>query len=331
MAQIAGAKVLVTGAHGFVAGHLIEWLTEAGADVVGIDLWVLRQSYLGMSSAIRRTDLVECDIANMQQVQEVFDEHRPEVVMHLAAQADVTRALANPLGTFEANVRGTYILLECARRLWEEESDRPHAMVVASSDKAYGTHEHLPYREDDELLGLYPYDVSKACADMITRGYHRAYGMATGVVRCANIYGPGDLNFNRIIPGTFRSLLNGERPVIRSDGSPLRDYMYAGDAVDGYMRVMQALLEGEQMGEAFNFGTGEPVSVLQIFREMVEVAGRPDLEPDVQGEASKELKDQFISAARARRLLGWQPQVPRHEGLRRTFRWYDDKLAELEG
>lgn len=330
MAEIAGTKILVTGAHGFVAGHLIERLTEAGADVIGIDLWALRQSYLGMSSAIRRTDLVECDIANMQQVQALFEEHRPEVVMHLAAQADVTRALANPLGTFEANVRGTYILLECARRLWENE-DGPHAIVVASSDKAYGSHEHLPYREDDELLGLYPYDVSKACADMIARGYHAAYGMPTGVVRCANIYGPGDLNFNRIIPGTFRSLLKGERPIIRSDGSPLRDYMYVGDAVDGYVRVMNALLDGDRMGEAFNFGSGEPVSVLQIFTEMAEVAGRSDLEPEVQGEAPKELRDQFISAAKARRLLGWQAEVPRQEGLRRTFHWYDDKLKELEG
>jgi CDP-glucose 4,6-dehydratase len=204
-------------------------------------------------------------------------------------------------------------------------------MVVASSDKAYGPHQHLPYREDDELLGLYPYDVSKACADMIARGYHEAYEMPSGVVRCANIYGPGDLNFNRIIPGTFRSLLKGERPIIRSDGTPMRDYMYVGDAVDGYVRVMNALLDGRHAGEAFNFGTGEPVSVLQIFREMVEVAGRPDLEPEVQGEAPKELSDQFISAAKARRLLGWQTLVPRHEGLRRTFRWYDDKLAELEG
>lgn len=330
MSDIAGMKVLVTGAHGFVAGHLIERLTEAGADVVGLDLWVLRQSYLDMSSAIRRTDLVECDIANLEHVQALLREHRPQVVMHLAAQADVTRALANPLGTFEANVRGTYILLECTRRLWEDDG-APHAMVVASSDKAYGTHQHLPYREDDELLGLYPYDVSKACADMIARGYHKAYGMSAGVVRCANIYGPGDLNFSRIIPGTFRSLLNGERPIIRSDGTPMRDYMYVGDAVDGYMRVMHALLDGEHAGEAFNFGTGEPVSVLQIFREMVEVAGRPDLEPEVQGEASKELRDQFISAAKARRLLGWQTQVPRHEGLRRTFRWYHDKLPELEG
>lgn len=330
MADIAGKRILVTGAHGFVAGHLIERLADAGATVVGIDLWVLRQSYLSMSQAMRKTDLIACDIANLQQVQELFEQHRPDVVLHLAAQADVTRALANPLGTFEANVRGTYILLECARRLWERE-EGPHAMVVASSDKAYGTHAHLPYREDDELLGLFPYDVSKACADMIARGYHRAFGMPVGVIRCANIYGPGDLNFNRIIPGTFRSLLRGERPVIRSDGKPLRDYMYVGDAVDAYVRVMHALLDGNHAGEAFNFGTGEPVSVLQVFREMAQVAGRPDLEPEVLGEASKELQDQFISAAKARRLLGWQPLVPRHEGLRRTFRWYNDKLPELEG
>ncbi len=329
MAELAGRKVLVTGAHGFVARHLMERLAEAGADVVGVDLWLIRQSYLSMSPAIRRTDLIEGDISNLEEMQELFDEHRPQIVVHLAAQADVPRALSNPLGTFEANIRGTYVLLECARRLWDD--GEPHAMVVASSDKAYGRHEHLPYREDDELLGLYPYDVSKACADMIARGYHVAFGMPTGVVRCANIYGPGDLNFNRIVPGTFRSLLRGERPVIRSDGRPLRDYMYIDDAVDGYVRVMNALLDGEHTGEAFNFGTGEPVSVLDIFNEIVDIAGRPDLAPEVQGEASKELRDQFISAAKARRLLGWEPHVSREEGLRRTFSWYRDNLANIAG
>lgn len=329
MAEVAGTKVIVTGAHGFVAGHLIERLIELGATVVGVDLWALRQSYLSMSEAMRGTDLVEADIANLEQMQQLFDDHQPDVVMHLAAQADVTRALANPLGTFEANVRGTYILLECARRCWED-SDRPHAMVVASSDKAYGTRRFLPYREDDELAGMYPYDVSKACADMIARGYYEAWAMPTVVVRCANIYGPGDLNFNRIVPGTFRSLLHGERPIIRSDGTPMRDYMYVTDAVEGYVRVMAAALNGEHLGEAFNFGTEEPVSVLQVFEEMVEVAGRPDLSPEIQGEAPKELSDQYISAHKARRLLGWEPSLSRIEGLTRTFEWYRDNLAEIE-
>lgn len=330
MAHVAGRKVLVTGAHGFVAGHVIERLTEAGAEVIGVDLWMIRQSYLSMSEAIRRTDLLEGDISNFEEMQALFEQHRPEIVIHLAAQADVTRALSNPLGTFEANVRGTYILLECARRIWEDD-DEPHAMIVASSDKAYGHHEYLPYREDDALLGLFPYDASKACADIIARGYHAAWGMPTGVVRCAEIYGPGDLNFNRMVPGTFRSLLRNERPVIRSDGSPLRDYVYIDDAVDGYVRVMNAVLEGRHMGEAFNIGTGEPVSVLEIYREMARIAGREDLEPEVLGEVCCELRDQFVSADRARRKLGWEPLVSREEGLRRTFRWYRDNLAEIEG
>lgn len=330
MAEIAGLKVLVTGAHGFVAGHLIERLSEAGANVVGVDLWVLRESYLSMSGAMRSVDMVEGDIANLEEMQRLFDDRAPDVVMHLAAQADVQRALANPLGTFEANVRGTYILLECARRLWNGDG-RPHAMVVASSDKAYGEHHHLPYREDDELRGLYPYDVSKACADMIARGYHTAWEMPAATIRCANIYGPGDLNFSRIIPGTFRALLRSERPIIRSDGTPLRDYMYIDDAVDGYVRVMNALLDGRVGGEAFNFGTGDPVSVLGIFEEMVRTAERPDLSPEVLGEASKELPDQFISAAKARSMLGWEARVPRDEGLRRTFRWYRDNMAKIEG
>jgi CDP-glucose 4,6-dehydratase len=239
------------------------------------------------------------------------------------------RALKDPLGTFEANVRGTYVLLECARRAWEQ-ADGPRAMVVASSDKAYGQHQHLPYREDDELLGQYPYDVSKACADMMARGYHVAFGLPVAVTRCANIYGPGDLNFARIIPGTFRSLLRGEKPIIRSDGKPLRDYMYISDAVEGYVCLAEALLRGEAAGEAYNFGTGEPVSVLEIFNEMVEVARRPDLEPEVLGEASKELRDQFLSPARAHRELGWRAQVLRRDGLARTYEWYAANLAAVD-
>lgn len=329
MADIAGMKILVTGAHGFVAGHLIERLTEAGADVVGVDLWLDRQSYLSMSGALRRMEMREGNVADLEQMSELFAELRPQVVLHLAAQADVTRALSNPLGTFEANVRGTYIVLDCCRRQGEG-GDPVQAIVVASSDKAYGQSAHLPYREDDELRGLFPYDVSKACADMIARGYHAAFGLPVAVTRCANIYGPGDLNFNRIIPGTMRSLLRGERPVIRSDGQPLRDYMYVDDAVAAYLSLMTALLAGRAAGQAYNFGTGDPVSVLGIFEEMVQIAGRPDLRPEVLGEASGELRDQFISAARAQRELGWRAQVPRAEGLRRTFAWYRDNLEAIE-
>ncbi|MCD6359638.1 MAG: NAD-dependent epimerase/dehydratase family protein [Armatimonadetes bacterium] len=329
MTDIAGMKVLVTGAHGFVAGHLIERLADAGADVVGVDLWLDRQSYLSMSGTLTKMEMHEADISDMEAMREVFEEHPCEIVMHLAAQADVTRAMKNPIGTFEANVRGTYLLLDHCRRQTED-GDPVRAIVVASSDKAYGQSAHLPYREDDQLRGLYPYDVSKACADMIARGYHAAFGLPVAVTRCANIYGPGDLNFNRIIPGTMRSLLLGERPVIRSDGRPLRDYMYVDDAVDGYLKLMEALLAGQAAGEAYNFGTGNPVSVLGIFEEMVQIADRPDLRPKVLGEAGGELRDQFISAARATRELGWQPQLTRAEGLRRTFEWYRENLEDIE-
>lgn len=329
MTEIAGVKVLVTGAHGFVAGHLIERLADAGADVVGLDLWLDRQSYLSMSGALTRMEMREGDIADLQQMTALFGELHPEIVLHLAAQADVTRAMTNPIGTFEANVRGSYVLLDCCRRQVEG-GDPVRAVVVASSDKAYGQSAHLPYREDDELRGLFPYDVSKACADMIARGYHAAFGLPVGVTRCANIYGPGDLNFNRIIPGTMRSLLMGERPVIRSDGKPLRDYMYVDDAVAAYLSLMEALMAGRAGGQAFNFGTGDPVSVLGIFEEMVEIADRPDLKPKVLGEASGELRDQFISAARAERELGWRAGVLRAEGLCRTFEWYRQNLEAIE-
>jgi len=329
MADVAGMKVLVTGAHGFVAGHLIERMANAGADVIGLDLWVDRQSYLSMSGALTKMEMREADIGDPARMKELFEEQQPEIVLHLAAQADVTRAMKNPLGTFEANVRGTYVVLDCCRRQ-AEQAAAPRAIVVASSDKAYGQSAWLPYREDDQLRGLFPYDVSKACADMIARGYHAAFGLPTAVTRCANIYGPGDLNLNRIIPGTMRSLLAGERPVIRSDGKPLRDYLYVDDAVEGYLRLIEALLEGRAAGEAYNFGTGQPVSVLGIFEEMAEIAGRPDLKPKVLGEASGELRDQFISAAKATRELGWSALVPRAEGLRRSFEWYRDNLKALD-
>ncbi len=329
MADMSGMKIMVTGAHGFVAGHLIERLADAGAEVVGLDLWLHRQSYLSMSGTLAQMEMCEADISDPGPLEDIFYKHQPDVVMHLAAQADVTRAMKNPIGTFEANVRGTYVLLDCCRRQ-AAESGTPRAVVVASSDKAYGQTEHLPYREDDELRGLFPYDVSKACADMITRGYHAAFGLPTAITRCANIYGPGDLNLNRIIPGTMRSLLAGERPVIRSDGKPLRDYMYVDDAVSAYMKLAEALLDGKAAGEAYNFGTGSPVSVLGIFEEMVEIAGNLDLEPEVLGEASGELRDQFISAAKATRELNWRAEVPRAEGLARTFEWYRSNLDAIE-
>jgi len=329
MSEIAGMKVLVTGAHGFVGGHLVERLIGLGAQVVGLDLRAEMASYLTMSGALERIKPVVADIADPDAMSATFEEHQPEVVFHVAAQAEVGLALEEPVTTLDANVRGTYITLECARRTWDG-TDAPRAMVTASSDKAYGQHQSLPYREDDELLGQYPYDVSKACADMIARGYHVAFGLPVAVTRCANIYGPGDMRFSRIIPGTMRSLLRGERPIIRSDGKPLRDYMYVSDAVDGYLRLAEALLDGQAAGEAYNFGTGDPVSVLEIFSEMIDVADRPDLAPEILGEASRELRDQFLSPAKAHRELGWRAQVPRKEGLARTFEWYRDNLAAID-
>lgn len=329
MAELAGKRVLVTGVHGFVAGHLSERLVNDGAHVVGLDLCARTGSYLSMCGALERMEFVAADISDPETMSAVFEERQPEVVFHLAAQAEVVEALKDPLRTFDANVRGTYIMLEGARRTWEN-AEGPRALVVASSDKAYGQHQSLPYREDDELLGQYPYDVSKACADMIARGYHVAFGLPAAVTRCANIYGPGDTTLSRIVPGTLLSLLRGERPIIRSDGKPLRDYMYISDAVDGYVRLAEALLDGEAAGQAYNFGTGEPVSVLDIFNEMVEVAGRPDLKPEVLGEASRELRDQFLSPAKAQRELGWRARVPRKEGLARTYQWYRDNLAAID-
>lgn len=320
MAAWQGRRVLVTGAYGFLASHLIEALLARGAEVVGLVRDRPAESYLQLQGLDQRITLAPGDLTDFEAVKRALLEGEAEVVFHLAAQAIVGLANRSPLSTFESNIRGTYLLLEACRELRQDGAPIA-AIVVASSDKAYGDQAQLPYTEDAPLLGLHPYDASKSCCDLLTRAMSKTYGLPAAVTRCANLYGPGDLNFSRIIPATMLSLLRRERPVIRSDGSPQRDYLYVGDCVEGYLALGEALLAGRGVGQAYNLGTGQPVSVLELVGEIIAVVGA-DLEPDVQGTASSEILHQYLDASRAAAELGWRARTGLRQGLRLAYEWY---------
>ena len=311
-------SVLVTGAGGFVGSWLARALVDRGAEVTLILRDESAKNNLGHLGLTARTNIVRGSITDGRLVERALIEYGVDTCFHLAAQAIVGPANQSPISTFESNIRGTWTILEACR------TAGVRRIVVASSDKAYGAQAALPYIEDSPLLGTAPYEVSKACTDMLARSYRLGFGLPVLVARCANIYGGGDFNFSRLVPGTIRSVLAGERPIIRSDGSPMRDYLYVDDAVDAYLRLGLCPDEAAGVGAAFNFGSGEPVSALHLVRRITEVCGRSDLEPDVQGAGPgrNEIDCQYVDSGRARSVLGWSPRVPLDEGLLRTVHWY---------
>ena len=309
--------VLVTGCTGVLGAWLTLALTERGADVVGLVRDWVPQSQLVLSGTYERVKIVRGDVADYALLERTLAEYEIETVFHLAAQTIVTIANRNPLSTFETNIKGTWLLLEAARR-----GDTVRRMVIASSDKAYGSHAQLPYTEDAPLLACHPYDVSKACAEMLARTYATTYSLPVAITRCANLYGGGDLNWNRIVPGTMRSVIYGERPVIRSDGSLVRDYLYVQDAVMGYLKLARALDDPAFKGEAFNFGMDNPQSVLEIVQAIIDISDHPDLAPIVLGQAPNEIQAQYLSSAKAARRLDWTPAHTLAEALRQTMVWY---------
>ena len=318
--------VFVTGCAGFLGSWLVIALAEAGANVVGLIRDEVPFSYLRRSGYEERIAVVRGDVTDYMFMERVLNEHEIDTIIHLAAQTIVPIANRAPLSTFETNVKGTWTVLEAARR-----SPTVTRLTVASSDKAYGVHETLPYVEDAPLLGCHPYDVSKTCADILARAYFATYDLPVAVTRCANLYGGGDLNWNRIVPGTVRSLIRGERPVIRSDGTLLRDYLYVRDAVHAYMTLAEHLDEGGVQGEAFNFGMDKPTSVLEMVQAIVAVSDRPDLEPVVLDDAPNEIPAQYMDSSKAHRLLDWVPRHSLEEGLRETFEWYREFLGREIG
>ncbi len=311
--------VLVTGCTGLLGSWLTQALVEAGAEVVGLIRDAVPQSPLVRSGTVERIRVVRGSVSDYATMERALNEYEVECVFHLAAQTIVGIANRAPLSTFETNVKGTWVTLEAARR-----SPTVRRIVVASSDKAYGSQPILPYTEAMPLQGRHPYDVSKSAADLIAQAYAHSYGLPLVVTRFANLYGGGDLNWNRLIPGVIRSALQGERPLIRSDGAFVRDYLYVRDGVRAYMRLAEALDRADVRGQAFNCGTDAPVSVLEMTRLILALSPHPDLEPVVLNEAQNEIQEQYLDSRRIKQLLDWRPAWSREAALRETFAWYAD-------
>jgi CDP-glucose 4,6-dehydratase len=308
---------LVTGATGLVGGAVVKRLLRNGADVVCLVRDWVPESELVRGGLLQQVKTVRGDVRDQALAERVLGEFEIDTVIHLAAQTLVPVANRNPVATFESNIQGTWALLEACRR-----SSKVKQIVLASSDKAYGDAEVLPYDESTPLQGRHPYDVSKSCADLIAQSYAITYGLPVSVTRCGNFYGPGDLNWNRIIPGTIRSVLRGERPVIRSDGTLIRDYFFVEDGAAAYLLLAEKMAADPALrGEAFNFSNETQVSVRELVDEVLAVMGSR-LAPDVRNEASNEIKHQSLSAKKARERLGWRPHFTLEEGLRRTVAWY---------
>jgi CDP-glucose 4,6-dehydratase len=318
-------RVLVTGATGLLGGWVLERLLALGADPVCLVRDEVARSQAARSGNLERATAVRGELQDYPLLERILNEYEVQTVLHLGAQTIVTIANRDPLSTFESNIRGTWNLLEACRRV-----NLADSIVVASSDKAYGAAQRLPYDETFPLQGAHPYDVSKSCADLIATAYHRSYGLPVTIARCGNFYGGGDLNFNRIVPGTVRSALYGERPIVRSDGSLRRDYVYVADGVHAYLVLAERMTQDPSIhGQAFNFSNEEPKSVLDMVQAVLTAADREDLQPVVLAEAPNEIGHQYLSASKAREVLGWAPRYTLEEGLRETVAWYRRFLGGL--
>lgn len=318
-----GRSVFVTGCTGLLGSWLSGELLAAGAEVVGLIRDWVPDSRLIQEGLIDRIKTVRGDVLDLDLLDRVINEYEVEVVFHLAAQTIVGTASRSPRGTFETNIRGTWNLLEACRRL-----PRPPNVVVASSDKAYGDQATLPYEEDAPLLGSFPYDVSKSCADLIARAYYVSYGLPVAITRCGNFFGGGDLNFNRLVPGTIRSALRGERPVIRSDGTYLRDYLYVRDGALAYMHLARSMASQPIAGEAFNFSNEVRIIVIDLVRRLLTLMDRTDLEPLILNSSKNEIPAQYLSGKKSRERLGWSPRYGFDESLLETIEWYRNYFTE---
>ncbi len=309
-------NVLITGCTGLLGSWLTKSLAEKEANVVGVIRDLVPKSNLNWSGFNNKIITVRGEIEDYSLIERVLNEYEIDTVFHLAAQTIVTIANRNPISTFKANIEGTWNILEASRR-----SPLVKRVIVASSDKAYGDQEKLPYDENTPLEGRHPYDVSKSCADLICRSYFETYELPVCVTRCGNFYGGGDLNFNRIVPGTIRAILDNERPVIRSDGNFLRDYFYIKDGAQSYMLLAEKMEDKKIHGEAFNFSTERPMTVLEIVNKIRDVMDS-DLEPLILNRANNEIRDQYLSAEKAKNLLNWSPLYTIEGGIKETVDWY---------
>ena len=309
-------NILITGCTGLLGSWLTESLVSKNANVIGLVRDSVPKSRFYQSNIRNNVISVRGEIENYFLLERIINEYEIDSVFHLAAQTIVTLANRNPVSTFKANIEGTWNILEACRR-----APLVSRIVVASSDKAYGDQPVLPYDEKTPLEGRHPYDVSKSCADLICRAYFETYDLPVCITRCGNFYGAGDLNFNRIIPGTIQSVFHHQRPVIRSDGSPKRDYFYIRDGVEAYLHLAEKMNNKKIRGEAFNFSTESPYSVLEIVQKIIDMMGS-DLKPDLLTQVTNEIQDQYLSAKKAKKMLNWESKYTLEAGLKETIAWY---------
>jgi CDP-glucose 4,6-dehydratase len=311
-------RVLVTGATGIVGSWVVKALVAEGAHTIGLIRDADPQSELYRSGDSERITVVSGCLEDFNTLERAISDHDVDSVIHLGAQAIVGVGQRSPLRTFESNIRGTYNLLEACRI----HAGLVRRIVVASSDKAYGAQPNLPYTEDMPLDGRFPYEVSKSCADLIARAYHETYGLPVAIARCGNVYGGGDLNWSRIVPETVRALHRRERPVIRSDGTYVRDYIYVEDVARAYLCLADQAARADVGGQGFNFSTESPLTVLEVVAAVRRVMDCEDIEPIIEATAVGEIRSQYLSAAREHTVLGWRPSFALDEGLRATVDWY---------
>ena len=314
-------NVFITGCTGLLGSHLTKMLVEKKANIVGLVRDLVPKSNLVQSGIYDNINIVRGCVEDIHTMERTINEYEVNTVFHLAAQSIVGIANRNPLSTFESNIKGTWCVLEACRRV-----STVNEIVVASSDKAYGDQEILPYDENTSLIGRHPYDVSKSCVDLISLAYYHTYNLPVCVTRCGNFYGPGDLNFNRIVPGTIRSILNNQKPIIRSDGTFIRDYFYVKDGALSYIHLAEKMNENKIYGEAFNFSNELQITVLELIHKILKLMGRENLKPIILNEASNEIKHQYLSAKKARKLLRWKPYYDLDKGLKETIEWYKQMI-----
>ena len=310
-------NVFITGCTGLLGSHLTGMLVDRQANVVGLVRDLVPKSNLIQTGVYYEINIVRGCVEDFFTVERALNEYEVDTVFHLAAQTIVGIANRNALSTFESNIKGTWCVLEACRRV-----PTVRRIVLASSDKAYGDQEKLPYDETSPLRGSHPYDVSKSCADLIAYTYYNTYKLPVCMTRCGNFYGPGDLNFSRIVPGTIRSVLNGETPAIRSDGTSIRDYFYVKDAALAYMHLAEKMEDSNIHGEAFNFSNELQITVLELTNKILKLMGRTDLEPLILNQAQHEIRHQYLSAKKAKEMLEWKPKYDIDSALAETIEWY---------
>ena len=311
-------RVFVTGFEGFLGSNLTKAIIETKANVVGLDIQTFRKETILCPQDYKKMVVYKGSVANRKIIRNILSKHSINIIFHLAAEAIVGRSQEDPLNTFKSNIAGTWEVLEAARL-----QGNVQAIVVASSDKAYGSHKKLPYREDAPLIANHPYDVSKSCADLIANTYYHTYGLPLAITRCGNIYGPGDFNFSRLIPDAMRCIYLDKTLKIRSDGKFVRDYVYIDDIVAGYIRIAELMEKNNLSGEAFNFSDEKPIAVVNLLKEISKLnhCGN-ELRYKIMNTAKYEIKEQFLASAKARRILGWKPRYNLDQGLRKTVEWY---------